>query len=974
MLRIARRFATERNLKAYPIRKEINGFTIEKVLPVPELALTAVLLNHSAGGQHLHIDRKDKNNVFSVAFKTNPPDKTGVPHILEHTTLCGSEKYPVRDPFFKMLNRSLSNFMNAMTGHDYTFYPFATTNSRDFENLQDVYLDAVFHPLLQETDFQQEGWRLENAVTKDEKSPLEFKGVVYNEMKGQISNSQYLFWIKFQQSLYPSLENSGGDPEHMTKLTYYDLLEFHRQNYHPSNAFTFSYGDLPLHRSLVKLAEVYKVFGKRAGQTSTKKPPQLSGKTIETTGPVDPTLSADAQIKKSITWQCGDPKDTYLTFKLKFLSSLLMDGHSAPLYTALIDSGLGSDYSVNSGLESMTACNFFTVGLQGLKEKEADQLQGTVDRVLRESLENGFPESRIDAMVHQLEISRKTESAEFGLGILSSVVPGWVNGVDPLRYLAWNDTMDKFHREYSEKKSLVFCDLIKRYLLVNPFVFSMKPDPLFEESLAKEEQVRLKEKVQALDEQDRKIIYDRGLVLEAKQNEKEDLSCLPALSVSDIPRDEPTKRVDVAESAYRRLSSKTNGLTFFRALKEINIPEHLLPFLPLFCECLTNLGTRFKTMADVEDEIKLYTGGLSSSVSVSASPYNINEPRLKWSISGSCLDQNFGKLVSIWEELLVETNFRNLEKLSVLIKGICSDNINSVVDSGHAYARLYSASKISPVKMLDDKLNGVEQVLFLSKLNKWNETNQLENMVIPQLEQLSRILVSQSGWRTMLTCDRKVVNNNEKAVSSFINRLPQGEPSSGLITTNLSASLNTLVKIPAQVSFSSLTKPGVSYAEPEGAFLQVLSQLLTFKRLHQEVREKGGAYGGGASYDGLSGVFGFYSYRDPNALRSVDVFRSSGAWILEALKSGELTEEDLDQAKLTIFQRVDAPMSVQSEGVNFFVNGVDDEMRQVRREQLLDVELEDVEQAAKKFLMQGKESGVIIGTQAPSEWEVIKVE
>ena len=256
-----RRYASVTGLESHPKPgDQLHGFTLKRTKHVPELKLTALQFEHDkTGADYLHIARDDQNNVFSIGFKTNPPDATGVPHILEHTTLCGSEKYPVRDPFFKMLPRSLSNFMNAFTSADHTTYPFATTNAQDFKNLMSVYLDSTLHPLLKEHDYTQEGWRLgpENpeAVKEGKESDIVFKGVVYNEMKGQMSDASYLYYIRFHEHLFPSINNSGGDPQRMTDLTYEQLRTFHANHYHPSNSKVLTYGDMPVDDHLQMIGE-----------------------------------------------------------------------------------------------------------------------------------------------------------------------------------------------------------------------------------------------------------------------------------------------------------------------------------------------------------------------------------------------------------------------------------------------------------------------------------------------------------------------------------------------------------------------------------------------------------------------------------------------------------------------------------------------------------------------------------------------
>ncbi|OWB71144.1 hypothetical protein B5S31_g828 [[Candida] boidinii] len=977
-------------LKKYPIGSEVSGYVINKVLPVPELNLTAIDLSHKrTGAKHLHIDRQDKNNVFSIIFKTNPPNSTGLPHILEHTTLCGSENYPVRDPFFKMLNRSLSNFMNAMTGHDYTFYPFATTNKVDFKNLMNVYLDSTLRPLLKEEDFYQEGWRLENEVTNDKKSDLNFKGVVYNEMKGQLSDSSYYFWIKFQESIYPSLNNSGGDPTKMTNLNYTDLVEFHSRFYHPSNARTYTYGNIPLKEHLTKINEEFSIFGKRNNNTVVKQPIDLSEiKEVSVGGPVDPMIPLDSQYKTSLTWFTGKPENVYESFLLKILSTLLMDGHSSPLYQKLIESGLSTDFTINSGMDPMTAVNFFTIGLQGINEEVSKNLQQHVIKSLEEAKLEGFSPDKIKAIIHQLELSRKVENASFGLSLLNSLVPGWVNNNDPLLSLEWNKIINQFNEDYSKQGSKLLTDLIDKYFIDKPyFKYEMVPDESLPEKTIEEEQERLKSKVDSLSSEDKDVLYERGLKLLEKQTEKEDLSCLPTLSVSDIAREGDFSKInhrilnDNNSELQTRTSSKANGISYFRAQKTLTsdeLPQELIKYLPLFTQCLTNLGTHDKSMATLEDQIKLYTGGLNASTFVHGSLEDPSVPYLKFGLSGLSLDGNFEKLLSLWTELLNETNFNNIPKLSTLIKSISTDNLSDVVSSGHGYARTYASSFISPVYKLKETLGGIEQVKFLSELGKIEADGLVAQEVVPKLEKIKEIILNGSGFKYSLTSSRESIKTGESEINKFNSKLSSFkthkiDPYDIKLREEFSNSTNTnfknYVQIPAQVSFASMAYPGVSYLNKDGASLQILSQLLTFKYLHSEIREKGGAYGGGATYDGLNGIFNYYSYRDPTPFQSVNVFKDAPNVVVEKIKSGEISLEDLDQSKLTIFQKVDAPISVEQEGMSMFNYGIDDEVRQERREALLEVELEDVIECAEKYDTENT-SESIIGSAKETEPEM----
>ena len=366
--------------------EKLHGFTMQRAKHIPELELTALHLKHDkTGADYLHVARDDKNNVFSIGFKTNPPDDTGVPHILEHTTLCGSEKYPIRDPFFKMLPRTLSNFMNAFTASDHTFYPFSTTNEQDFKNLMSVYLDATLHPLLKKSDFTQEGWRIgpENpkaaveGAEGAEKSPLVFKGVVYNEMKGQMSDAGYLYYIRFQDHIFPAINNSGGDPQKITDLTYEKLKGFHAKNYHPSNSKVFTYGDMPLESHLEAVNAQLSAFDAIKGDNDIHVPIDLSNGPlyVKVPGPIDPLVAPDMQYKTSTSWLMGKSENIVESFGLGIMSNLLMDGYGAPLYKNLIEAGLGTEWSPNSGFDNSGRVGIFSIGLTGVKEADVPKVK-----------------------------------------------------------------------------------------------------------------------------------------------------------------------------------------------------------------------------------------------------------------------------------------------------------------------------------------------------------------------------------------------------------------------------------------------------------------------------------------------------------------------------------------------------------------------------------------------------------------------
>ncbi|KAI0023515.1 Metalloenzyme, LuxS/M16 peptidase-like protein [Xylariomycetidae sp. FL0641] len=982
MLRNAVKGATKKavtELSQYPKPGEkLHGFTLLRTKHVPELELTALHLQHDkTGADYLHIAREDSNNVFSIGFKTNPPDDTGVPHILEHTTLCGSKKYPIRDPFFKMLPRTLSNFMNAFTASDHTFYPFATTNAQDFQNLMSVYLDSTLHPLLQKTDFTQEGWRIgpENPRAaadgegKPEDSKLVFKGVVYNEMKGQMSDAGYLFYIRFQDEIFPAINNSGGDPQKITDLTYEQLKQYHAEHYHPSNAKMMTYGDMPLADHLREVDAQMSAFGKIQADLDNKKPIDLKDGPREVTvfGPIDPLADPDKQHKTSVSWIAGDTSDVLESFTMALLSSLLMDGYGSPLYKGLIESGLGTDFSPNTGYDGSAATGIFSVGLTGVGESNVGKVKIEVQKILREVRDKGFERAKIDGYMHQLELGLKHKTANFGMSVLQRLKGKWFTGTDPFESLAWNDTVAAFEKKLAEGGYLE--GLMDKYLLNdNTLTFTMAPSETFGSEVAKEEEERLASKITDATreaggtEEARKFFEQRELELLAEQGKSstQDLSCLPSVHVRDIPRTkEPAVvRDEIAHGTNIQWhEAPTNGLTYFRAINTFeNLPEDLRALIPLFTDSIMRLGTKNMTMEQLEDMIKLKTGGVSVSYLTTPSPTDFHQASEGLVLRGMALDRNVPDMFELLRKLILETDFDSPEaalRIRQLLEASADGVVNDIASSGHAYARRYAESGLSRDAYLTEQVSGLSQVKLITSLAGRPESDRYED-VIDKLKTIQQFALAGNNIRTALTCGSDSAQANSGALAKFMASRPSGTNAPTAPSKPSTArDIKAFFPLPYQVYYGCLALPTVSYTSPQGAPLQILAQLLTHKHLHHEIREKGGAYGGGAYMKGLEGMFGFYSYRDPNPQNTLSIMRNAGRWATDK----KWSDQDLEEAKISVFQSVDAPKSVNTEGMLRFVSGVTDEMQQKRREQLLDVTKDQVREAAQKYLVEGLANG-----------------
>ncbi|GFS14839.1 presequence protease, mitochondrial [Elysia marginata] len=450
---------------------KLHGYTVRRVEEVPDFFITAVMLTHDkTGAEHLHAARDDENNTFSVTFRTTPMDSTGVPHILEHTVLCGSEKFPVRDPFFKMLSRSMATFMNALTAYDWTMYPFSSQNEQDFKNLMSVYMDAAFRPLIRELDFCQEGWRLEQTDLTDPSSPITFKGVVYNEMKGVFSNSQSLYMQEALNELLPSHTYgvvSGGDPTHITSLTHEQLRDFHAKHYHPSNARFFTYGHLPLESHLEFINDSLNSFSEIEPSVRVPLEPRWKKPRSKHISCAPDPMAADPEKQHtvSVNFLMSEITDVYENFIASVLGYLLTNGETSPFYQALVESGLGSDYSPNTGFHSETKEAIFAVGLLNVREADVEQVVKIIDETVDKVIEEGFEKTRINALLHQIELSQRHQGGNFGFHLAITLASTWNHEGDPIQSMQVGTILDKFRDDLKQNPRLLQ-EKVKHYLKV----------------------------------------------------------------------------------------------------------------------------------------------------------------------------------------------------------------------------------------------------------------------------------------------------------------------------------------------------------------------------------------------------------------------------------------------------------------------------------------------------------------------------
>ncbi|KAK2868569.1 hypothetical protein Q7C36_000440 [Tachysurus vachellii] len=967
----------------YVVGQKIHGFTIQEVTPVPDLFLTAVKLSHDVtGAQFLHAARDDSNNLFSVQFRTTPMDSTGVPHILEHMVLCGSQRFPCRDPFFKMLNRSLCTFMNAFTASDYTMYPFSTQNAKDFQNLLSVYLDAVFFPCLRELDFWQEGWRLENEHPTDPSSSLMFKGVVFNEMKGAFSDNEQVYAQHLQNKLLPDHTYSvvsGGEPLAIPDLTWEQLKCFHATHYHPSNARFFTYGDMPLEQHLKQIHEEALSKFKKT-KINTAVPAQSRwDQPREAHVNCSPNTLAPDPAKQStlcVSYLLCDITDPFEAFTLSFLSSLMISGPNSPFYKTLIEPKIGTDFSSVVGYDGSTREASFSIGLQGTAEEDTENIKQIISQTIDEVIENGFEEERIEALLHKIEIQMKHQSTNFGLALASYIASCWNHEGDPVQLLKISDTVSRF-RQCLHDNPHYLQDKVRHYFKDNThrLTLSMSPDEQYLEKRKKVEHEKLQQKVQDLTDVDYKAIYEKGLQLLAEQSKTQDTTCLPALKVSDIEPTIPHTSVQMGTAGgvpIQYCEQPTNGMVYFRAMCNLNtLSEDLKIYVPLFCSVITKLGCGKLDYRQQAQQMELKTGGMSVTPKVIPDTCDLDMYEQGILLTSSCLERNLPDMFHLWSDIFNCPHFDDEERLKVLLMSSAQELSNGISYSGHVYAMTRAGRSLTPSADLYETFAGMDQVSFMKRIAEMPDLTP----VLRKLPRIKRHILNPDNMRCAVNATPQKMTDAADELERFVGGIsskkkerksvkavvverpldPQA-PAQSVASRYLVSEayfkpcqMKTYFEFPFSVNFVSECVRTVPMTHEDYASLCVLGRMMSAKFLHGEIREKGGAYGGGAKV-GRDGLFAFYSYRDPNCSQTLEVFRSCVGWA----QDGRFTEQDVDEAKLSVFSAVDAPVAPSDKGLELFLNGITNEMKQAHRERLFAVTHKNLIDVANRYLGTGQ--------------------
>ncbi len=930
---------------------------------IPSLNLEAQEYRHAGtGARHLHLAANDDNNAFMVAFRTLPRDSTGVAHILEHTVLCGSERFPVRDPFFLMTRRSLNTFMNAFTGSDWTAYVFASQNHKDFDNLLQVYLDAVYFPTLSALDFAQEGHRLELAVPGDPHSSLVYKGVVYNEMRGALSAPSARLWHALSAELYPTTtyhHNSGGDPEEIPKLTHAGLLAFHRRHYHPSNAYFGTYGDFDPREHQEKLESwALHRFEQRPVDDAIGDERRYSAPHAISL----PYAASDAEGTEDRThivlgWLLGRTQDLRSVLEMHLLCGALLQNSAAPLRHALETTALGAAPSELCGLDTGHREAVFVCGLEGSDAERAGEVEDLCLGVIRAVAEQGIDPDLVTSVLHQMELEQREISGgnyPYGLQLLSSAIPMAMHGGDPIAALDLDAVIEDLRAATRDPDFVP--GLARRWLVENPHRVRvvMTPDTAFNARQAKATTERLAAVRAALKEADLARIVADSAALSARQGGTEDASILPRVGIADVPPDirvPDSHDTDIAGLPVTFFDRGTNGIVYLDLFVEVpDLAPSDRERLRLFASCFCEVGCGERDYREAQARQAAISGGIGAQCSVRASVDDFQSTRLVFRLSANCLARNQEPLAALLAETFSRARFDEQSRLRDLVAQMRAGREASVTDHGHTLAMSAACAGIGPAAALAERWDGLPSLQALKTLDQGlSEEGRLADFGA-SLALLQRRF--QSAPRRLLVVGE---GRYHAAIASAVRAIAElGNGTAEPLATEPPPAdgrrIHDAWVTSTETSFCARAYPTVPVGHPDAAPLSVLGRFLQNGYLHRAIREQGGAYGSGAGYDGDTGAFRFYSYRDPRLGETLDDFDASLTW----LARDRHTAEQLEEAILGVIAAIDRPSSPAGEAIKTFIatlNGRSPEFRRRLRRRVLEVGMGDLRRVAEAYLI-----------------------
>ena len=946
------------------------GFEITRVTSLPDIRQTAYeILHMRTGARILHLHNDDPENLYAICFRTPPEDSTGLPHILEHSVLAGSERYPLKDVFNELHRGSLQTFINAFTYPDKTVYPVASQVKKDFFNLARVYTDLVLRPRLLRETFLQEGHHFEFADPENPNSELVISGIVYNEMKGAYSSPDSLMFKAIQENLYPDTiyrNDSGGAPDVIPTLTYEQFRAFHRSYYSPSNARFFFYGDIPTRDCLTFLDEMLDGFdavavqSNIAGQVCWTAPRAVSGEY-----PIGADEDATAKTAVNMAWMLTDNLDYETVILLEIVSWALVGSAAGPLRKALVESGLGEDLSPVTGLEKDIKQLAFVVGLRGTEADRVEAIESLVLDTLARLTEVGFEQDLIEGALHQVEFHGKEihrGAYPYGITLMSLVFHTWLYDGDPLAGLNFPAMIEDIRRRWDQDPTL-FQKVLRRWFLENPhrLLSVMEPSATYQQEQETRSREILRVITAGLSPEERERIASDAFRLKSFQTEPdppEAAALLPAVGIEDLS---PEVDVIPVESESRQgvtvLSHDlfTNDIAYLHIAFDIaQVPDELQPYLPLLCKLMTGLGAGELSYDELSKRIALKTGGLGAHL---ASGFSIDgrETWQKMIVHVRMLYRNIPDAIGILSDILLRGNLSETERIRDLVFEGRNDLQAAVVPSGHLFAKRTAAASLTLPSYREEQWHGRSQLKFIHGLAEaWDE--RFEDF-ISKIEDLKSWIIRKERLVLNLTAGGQGLRLLSEAIEPIMAELNE-VPSTICDVPIPALPSRTGVVIPAQVSYVAEAFPAPTYGSPLAAPLFVLSRLLSNGCLYQKIRVQGGAYGGMCQYDPTNGLFAFLSYRDPHLARTLAVYEEA----LRFTAGGIIPAEEIQKAVIGSIAALDRPMDPAGRGFASMIrhfSGLTDEERRRFRQAVLSMGNRELTEGALKYLANVKDRSAV---------------
>lgn len=921
---------------------------------VEDVQSDGFILRHKKSGARIAIlSNNDDNKVFYIGFRTPPEDETGVPHIIEHTTLCGSKKFPVKDPFIELAKGSLNTFLNAMTYPDKTVYPVASCNDQDFKNLMDVYLDAVFNPNITKYEeiFKQEGWHYELTGKDDE---LKINGVVYNEMKGAYSSPDEVLSSQIYRSLFPDntySKDSGGNPEYIPKLTYEAYLDFYHKYYHPSNSYIYLYGDMDVVERLEWLDKEYLSLYdyKKVNSEINKQPAFDEIKNVEAQYSITMDDSQENKTYLSYNRVVGDTLDKMLYQAFDVLDYALVSSPGAPVKQALIDAGIGDD--VYGSYDAGILQPVFSFVAKNANASQADEFESIIENTLKEVVKTGINKEALLAGINSSEFKfREADFGQFPKGLLFGLncLDSWLfDDMKPFIHLECLGTFAKLRKavdtDYFEK-------LIQEYLLDNTHGSSVTVKPKRglgnerEEALAKE----LSDyKASLSDEEIKKLIEDTEHLKKYQEepSSDEDLRKLPMLTRADMKKNAmPFSNIEdeLLDVKVVRHDIESNGIDYISFLFDAgDFAQSELGYLGFFTNALGLVSTEKYSYTDLANATNIYTGGISTGTASHPDIKDRNNFVFKFEVKLKVLEKNLDKALELMEQMLLSSDFTDTKRLGELVAQIKARLQANLSSSGHLVAAMRSMSSFSRYALYQDELKGIAFYRSICRIEK--ELSESPKSVSDKLAAIAKKLFARNRMLISFTGNNEAYGNAkpslEKVIAGFNKMSTLGNQAEVHFNTAKEAFIDA-----SQIQYVAKTGDFICEGYEYTGALRLLRIILSYDYLWINVRVKGGAYGCMNTFL-RSGESYFVSYRDPNLSDTLDVYDR----IPEYIKSFSPDERDMTKYIIGTFSALDTPMNPEAKGsrsLSAYLEGITYEQIQKERNEILNAQPEDIRRLA----------------------------